>query len=80
MADCNDCLHFRRLSGDTVWKRRTGCYHPDLMEQTQSDPALLAQQVPGNHIKINLRGDCAKFDGGPRRGSLISRVIAALRA
>ncbi len=80
MADCKDCLHFRRVVGGTVWKRRTGCYHPDLMEQAQSDPALRAQEVPGNHVKLNLRGDCAKFDGGSRRGSLISRLIGVLRA
>ena len=79
MVECNDCSHFRRLPGGTVWKRRTGCYHPDLMEQKQSDPVHQAQEIPGNHEKLNVRGDCAKFSARPRRGSLLSRMITALR-
>jgi hypothetical protein len=79
MVECKDCRHFRAFPGDTVWKRRTGCYHPDLMEQKQSDPFLKAQEVPGNHEKINVRGDCAKFEVRPRRGSVLSRLIAVMR-
>jgi hypothetical protein len=80
MVECKDCRHFRAYPGDTVWKRRTGCYHPDLMEQKQTDSFLKAQEVPGNHEKINVRGDCAKFEARPRRGSVLSRLIAAMRS
>jgi hypothetical protein len=79
MVDCKDCQHFRQLPGDTVWKRRTGCYHPELMEQKQSDPALAAQEIPGNHLKLNADGNCAYFTSR-RSGSLISRLIASLRS
>jgi hypothetical protein len=79
MVECKDCRYFRAYPGDTVWKRRTGCYHPDLMEQKQADPFLKAQEVPGNHEKLNLRGDCAKFAAAPRRRSVLSRLISVLR-
>lgn len=79
MVDCNDCQHFRQLPGDTVWKRRTGCYHPELMEQKQADPVLAAQEIPGDHRKLNADGMCAKFSAR-RAGSLVSRLIASLRS
>lgn len=79
MADCNDCRSFRELPGGTVWKRRTGCYHPDLMEQKQSERVLAAQEIPGDHRKLNANGDCAKFVAR-RSESLMSRLIAGLRS
>jgi hypothetical protein len=79
MVDCKDCHHFRELPGDTVWKRRTGCYHPELMEQKQSDPVLAAQEIPGNHEKLNADGKCTYF-ASRRSGSLISRLISSLRS
>lgn len=79
MVDCKDCQHFRELPGDTVWKRRTGCYFPDFMEQKQADPFLAAQEVPGDHEKLNGDGNCAKFSAR-RQGSLMSRLIAGLRS
>lgn len=80
MVDCKDCKWFRSLPGDTVWKRRTGCYHPENMEQKLSDPVHQAQEIPGDHEKLNVRGDCARFEGAPRKGSLISRMLTALRS
>jgi hypothetical protein len=80
MVECKDCIYFRKHPGDTVWKRRTGCYHPELMEQKQADPVLAAQEVPGDHEKLNLRGDCPKFTAKPRSGSMLSRWIAVLRS
>ena len=77
MADCNDCKHFRALPGDTVWKRRTGCYHPEFMEQRQSDWVLAAQEIPGDHEKLNARGDCAKFEAR-RSATMVSRLISGL--
>ncbi|MCC7012098.1 MAG: hypothetical protein IT454_06035 [Planctomycetes bacterium] len=79
MVDCKDCIHFRRLAGDTVWKRRTGCYHPENMEQKLTERVHLAQEIPGNHEQLNLRGDCAVFSARPRRGSVLSRMLEALR-
>ena len=80
MLDCKDCIHFQIHVGDTVWKRRTGCYHPQLVEQKQTDHFLQAQVVPGNHEQLNLRGDCPKFEARPRTGSVLSRLLAAMRA
>lgn len=79
MVDCNDCLFFKRFPGDTVWKRRTGCYHPENMEQKLSERVHQAQEVPGDHEKLNVRGDCPVFAARPRRGSLISRLITAMK-
>jgi hypothetical protein len=80
MVECEDCVHFKRRPGDTPWKRVTGCYHPDLMEQRLSDGYLRAQDIPGNHEKINLRGDCAKFEARPKKAPLVRRVVALLRS
>lgn len=77
---CADCVHFRRYPyGDgTTWKRKTGCYHPDLMEQKQSDVFLEEQQVPGDHEKLNLRGDCEKFEARPAQASWLQRVLTVV--
>ena len=79
MVECKDCIHFQRHPGGTPWKRKTGCYHPELLEQKQADPFLAEQQIPGNHEKINLRGDCPKFEARPRKPSLLGRISMALR-
>lgn len=79
MVDCKDCQHFRQLPGDTVWKRRTGCYHPELMEQKQSEAVHAAQEIPGDHRKLNGDGKCAKFSAR-RAGSVVSRLISSLRS
>jgi hypothetical protein len=76
---CEDCVHFRRLPGDTPWKRKTGCYHPQLLVTKQSDAFLKEQEEPGNHEKLNLRGDCAYWEARPRVG-LVRRVVDLLRA
>jgi len=39
---------------------------------------LAEQRVPGDHEKLNLRGDCAKFEARLARGSLLQRVLASL--
>lgn len=78
MVECNDCLHFRRLPGDTTFRRRTGCYHPDFMEMKQSDRFLAAQEVPGNHEILNLNRDCAKFEAKPRR-SWVRRLVDVMK-
>ena len=79
-VECRDCNHFRAYpyGPGTTWKRKSGCYHPELMEQKQSDDYLCEQQIPGDHEKLNLRRDCAKFEARPRRGSLLQRLLATL--
>jgi hypothetical protein len=79
MVECKDCIHFRKLPGDSTFRRRTGCYHPQLMEQKSSEPFNAAQDIPGNHELINLRHDCAKFEARPRK-SAVARLLAALRS
>ncbi len=79
MVDCKDCKWFRSVPGDTVWKRRTGCYHPEHMDQKLSERVHQAQEIPGDHEKLNVRGDCAKFESAPRRGSLLSRMLTAFK-
>jgi hypothetical protein len=76
-VECRNCLHFREYPyGDgTVWKRKTGCYHPDLMVQKQSDGFLKEQEVPGDHEKINVRGDCPKYAARPPDPSLLQRFF-----
>ena len=79
VVKCADCVYFRQRLGSTPWKRKTGCYHPELLEQSQTDRFLKEQVVPGDHEKINLRGDCAKFQARPARPSLVRRMLAALK-
>ncbi len=78
-VECQSCVHFREYPyGDgTVWKRKTGCYHPELMVQKQSDGFLKEQEVPGDHEKINLRGDCAKYEALPPEPSLLQRFFTS---
>lgn len=59
---CEDCVHFRRAPYEAP---RTGCYHPDNMKVKQKEAFLDQQQQPGDHEKINLRGDCAQFEARP---------------
>ena len=80
MVDCKNCLHFRERPGDTTWKRKTGCYHPDLMEQKQGDAFLKEQEIPGDHTSINAGGDCGDFEPAPREPSLLKRIAMAMRA
>jgi len=80
MVECKDCIHFKRFPGGTTWKRKTGCYHPDHMEQKQSDEFLKEQEIPGNHAKINLRGDCSTFEPRPTKLSLLRRIAELMRA
>ncbi len=79
MVDCNDCIHFRERPGDTTWKRKTGCFHPDHMQQRQADEFLREQEVPGDHHKINADGNCATFEAREPRPSLLKRIGRAMR-
>jgi hypothetical protein len=63
MSNCADCKHFRRAPDEV---KRDGCYHPELMRASQKDAYLDEQQIPGDHKKLNLRGDCKKFEARER--------------
>jgi hypothetical protein len=73
MKHCADCRHFRRAPYEA---RRDGCYHPDNMSGKQKDAFLDEQQVPGDHERINARGDCAQFEARSARPSLLVRLFS----
>ena len=80
MVLCKDCKHFRRYPyAETPFKRKTGCYHPDYMVQKQSDPFLKEQEIPGDHVQLNLNGDCPKFEALPPKRSWLGRLAGALK-
>ena len=54
-VSCENCVHFRSAPYEA---RMDGCFLPDNMPGKQSASYLDEQQIPGNHVKINLRGDC----------------------
>ena len=56
---CAACMHFREAPYQA---RLTGCHHPDHMVSKQDAAYLDQQQTPGNHEKINIRGDCAQYE------------------
>jgi len=80
MVRCQDCRHFREYPyAESHFKRKTGCYHPDLMEQVQNDFFLKEQEIPGDHEQINLFGDCVKFEAREPEPGLLTRLLTALR-
>ena len=71
-VDCRDCRHFKQAPYQAP---RTGCYFPDFMVSKQKDAFLKQQEIPGDHRKINLRGDCAKFEPHAKKPSLWDRLV-----
>lgn len=71
-VDCKDCIHFRTAPYQAPI---TGCWHPDNMKATQKEAFLDQQQQPGDHRRINLRGDCAQFEPEPAPPSLWKRFL-----
>lgn len=63
-ADCGTCVHFRRAPYEA---RKTGCWHPEHMVSKQEARYLDQQQTPGDHEKINRRGDCPQHEARPAR-------------
>lgn len=70
MKDCRNCLHFRSAPYEA---KEDACYHPEHMGAKQSARFLDEQQVPGNHRKINLRGDCAEYEEKPKQAPWYKR-------
>jgi len=72
-VECRDCRHFLSAPYDAP---RTGCWHPDNLQQRQKDAFLKEQEIPGDHRKINLRGDCAQHELREPRRSFWKRMLA----
>ena len=72
-VDCRRCRHFRAAPYEA---KRDGCYHPELMESKQGAAFLDAQQVPGDHERINAHGDCAHFEPRPAARRLWTRLFS----
>lgn len=72
-ARCEACEHFRVAPYEA---RVEGCYLPSNMSQRQTDAFLDEQQIPGDHRKINLRGNCPDFAEKPVRLGLWRRLMA----
>jgi hypothetical protein len=71
---CEDCVHFRSAPWEAV---HTGCYLEKNMTVRQKDAFLAEQQTPGNHEKINLRGDCPDHEAKEPKPSLWRRLMAS---
>lgn len=68
---CKDCRHFREAPYEA---NITGCWQPDNLTVTQKLAYLDEQRQPGDHRKINLRGDCAQFEARPVELGLLPRL------
>jgi len=72
-VECKTCVHFRTAPDEAP---HTGCWHLDHMQQKQTDAYLKQQELPGDHKRINLRGDCAQYELKPKKRSLWQRLMA----
>lgn len=70
---CEGCAHFKRAPEEAPL---TGCWFPDFMQVKQKENFLKQQEVPGDHKKINMRGDCPKWEPRPRKPSLWQKLLA----
>jgi len=72
-VDCRTCRHFRSAPYEA---RVEGCYLEKNMPGRQKMACLDEQQLPGNHEKINLRGDCPDYQARPKKAPLWRRLWA----
>jgi hypothetical protein len=72
-ADCRLCVHFRSAPFEA---RIEGCYLEKNMASKQKQAFLDEQQLPGDHEKINLRGDCPDHCARATKPSLWQRLWA----
>jgi len=72
-VNCRDCKHFRSAPYEA---RLEGCYLEKNMVSKQKAAFLDEQQLPGDHRKINLRGDCPDFQARAKKPSLWRRLWA----
>ncbi len=70
--DCKKCAHFR----EAPWQApRTGCWHPENKIMSQSAAFNDEQQQPGDHRKINLRGDCPQYEAKAPEPGFLERFL-----
>lgn len=72
-VDCRTCVHFKSRPYEAKFE---GCYLEKNMVSKQKQQCLDEQQLPGNHVKINLRGDCPDYQARPRKQSFWQRLLA----
>jgi len=72
-VECRNCVHFRSAPYEA---RIAGCYLEKNMPGRQKMACLDEQQLPGDHEKINLRGDCPDHQARPKKASLWQRLWA----
>ena len=72
-VECRNCSHFRSRPYEA---RFEGCYLEKNMVSKQKLMSLDEQQLPGNHVKINLRGDCPDYKERAQKPSLWQRLLA----
>ena len=70
-AHCPACVHFRSAPYEA---RIAGCYLEKNMPSKQKAAFLDEQQIPGDHEKINRRGDCPDFQARAARASWWQRL------
>ena len=70
---CRECRHFRSAPFEAKFE---GCYLEKNMLSKQKQACLDEQQQPGDHRKINLRGDCPDYAAREQKPSLWRRLWA----
>ena len=68
---CPNCVHFRSRPYEAKFE---GCYLEKNMVSKQKLMSLDEQQLPGDHVKINLRGDCPDYKARAKKPSLWQRL------
>lgn len=72
-VSCRDCRFYQTAPYEAP---HTGCWQPDNMLATQKDAYLNQQQLPGDHRKINQRGDCTAFVAKAKKPTLWERFLS----
>lgn len=69
---CKNCRHFLEAPYEAP---HTGCWHPDNMTVKQKLAYLDEQRKPGDHERINLRGNCEQFEQKPGKLTFWERIL-----
>ena len=56
---CSECRYLRLAPHQS---RNTGCYHRKYVNHFSTERYLDEQQVGGDYIKINWKGDCTEYE------------------
>jgi len=72
-VECSECRYSRSAPYEA---RIAGCYKESNMPGRQKEAFLDEQQIPGDHERINLRGDCPDYEPIPKKPSIWKRLLA----